>query len=89
MAVILTLIIAIFITSLIPLHILYIIKLFNDILNVTRELYIALIIAYSSSAINPLLYAYHMKDMRKVIFGFAYVICNLMRLLMFENCNPQ
>ncbi|XP_070509392.1 adenosine receptor A2a-like [Chironomus tepperi] len=63
-------IIVIFIVLWIPLHIAYILPIFCKSCYITRNtVALAICIAHSNSAINPILYAYHMRDIRKAILN--------------------
>jgi len=63
-------IVVVFIILWIPLHIAYILPIFCKSCNVTpNTIALAISIAHSNSAINPILYAYHMRDIRKAILN--------------------
>ena len=70
-----SLIVVIFIILWIPLHIAYILPIFCKSCEITRNtIALAISIAHSNSAINPVLYAYHMRDIRKAIFNLLGTI---------------
>lgn len=63
-------IVIIFIILWIPLHIAYILPIFCKSCYITRNtIALAISIAHLNSAINPILYAYHMRDIRKAILN--------------------
>lgn len=67
-------IVVVFIILWIPLHIAYILPIFCKSCYIKRNtIALAISIAHLNSAINPILYAYHMRDIRKAIFNLIGV----------------
>lgn len=63
-----SLIVLVFIVSWFPLHVAKLLAIFCKTCNISLEIIaFTIVIAHSNSAINPLLYAYHLRDIRRAI----------------------
>lgn len=69
MTVKISVIVLIFIVSWFPLQIINVLGALNKTFKIDHNIIaFSMIIAHSNSAINPILYAYHLKDVRRAIF---------------------